>query len=69
MSQAITLADRVEQTDHAMTADDVARLLSVSRITIFKHAKAKRIPSFKIGTCLRFDPKSVADYLRKRCKA
>jgi excisionase family DNA binding protein len=66
MSQAITLADRVEQTGHALTADDVAKLLSVSRITVFKQAKAGRIPSFRIGTCVRFDPKSVAEWMRKQ---
>jgi hypothetical protein len=36
----------------------------VSRITIFKQAKAGRIPSFRIGTCVRFDPKIVANWLR-----
>ncbi len=66
MSHAITLADSVEQTGHALTADDVAKLLSVSRITIFKQAKANRIPSFRIGTCVRFDPKSIADWLRRQ---
>jgi excisionase family DNA binding protein len=66
MSQTISIADRVEQTGHAMTADDLAKLLSVSRITIFKQAKAGRIPSFRIGTCVRFDPKSIADWLRKQ---
>jgi len=61
-----TLADRVEQTDHALTAVELARLLSVSRITIFKQAKAGRIPSFHIGTCVRFDPKITANWLRKQ---
>jgi len=49
-----------------MTADDLASLLSVSRITIFKQAKAGRTPSFRIGTCVRFDPKSVAEWHRTR---
>jgi excisionase family DNA binding protein len=64
--QPTTLVEQIERTGHALTADDLAKLLSMSRITIFKHAKAKRIPSFRIGTCVRFDPKSIADWLRKQ---
>jgi excisionase family DNA binding protein len=60
-----SLADVIEQTPHALTAVKLADLLSVSRITIFKQAKAGRIPSFRIGTCVRFDPHAVAKWLRK----
>jgi excisionase family DNA binding protein len=66
MQTILFLADQIEQTGHAMTADQLARVLSVSRITIFKQAKAGRIPSFRIGTCVRFDPKTTADWLRKQ---
>lgn len=66
VSTPITLVEQIERMNHALTADDVAKLLSVSRITIFKQAKAGRIPSFRIGTCVRFDPKSVAEWLRKQ---
>jgi hypothetical protein len=41
-------------------------VLSVSKITVFKQAKAGRIPCFHIGTCVRFDPKTTADWLRKQ---
>ncbi len=63
-SSELSLADQIERTGHALTADDLAKLLSVSRITIFKQAKAGRIPSFRIGTSVRFDPKAVARWLR-----
>lgn len=48
----------------ALTAKDLAEILNVSKITIFKYAKAGRIPSFRIGTCVRFDPRAVANWLR-----
>jgi excisionase family DNA binding protein len=48
----------------ALTAPELARILNVSKITIFKQAKARRIPSFRIGTCVRFDPRAVANWLR-----
>ncbi len=59
-----SLADRIEQIEHALTADELAPLLSVSRITIFKHARRGNIPSFRLGTCVRFDPHAVAEWVR-----
>lgn len=60
------LADRIERIEHAITAQDLARLLNMSRITIFKLAKAGSIPPFRIGTSVRFDPKAVAKWLRRQ---
>jgi excisionase family DNA binding protein len=62
--QPATLADRIERIGRALTAKELAQMLSVSTITIFKQAKAGRIPSFHIGTCVRFDPRAVANWLR-----
>lgn len=45
---------------------ELADILNVSNITIFKRAKAGYIPSFRIGTCVRFDPKIVAQWLRNQ---
>lgn len=65
-SPDLTLADQIEGIGHALTADDLATILAASRITIFKHAKAGRIPSFRIGTRVRFDPRAVARWLRSQ---
>ncbi len=62
----LSLADRLEQHENALTAAELAKLLNMFRITIFKKAKAGRIPSFRIGTSVRFCPKSVADWLRRQ---
>jgi excisionase family DNA binding protein len=59
-----SLADQIESYSHALKAAELAEVLSVSRITVFKMAKAGRIPSFRIGTCVRFDPRAVATWLR-----
>jgi hypothetical protein len=48
----------------AFSAVELADLLA-SRITIFKLAKAGPIASFRIGACVRFDPKLIAQRLRK----
>jgi excisionase family DNA binding protein len=60
----MSIADQIVKFAHALTAEDLAKFLSGSRITIFKQAAAGRIPSFRIGTCVRFDPKAVATWLR-----
>lgn len=60
----MSIPEQIEQAGHALTADELSTILNVSRITIFKQAKAGRIPSFRIGTCVRFDPKAVAAWLR-----
>ena len=64
-TEPLSLADRIERIERALTATELAEILTVSRITIFKHAKAGRIPSFRIGTCVRFDPRAVAQWLRR----
>jgi excisionase family DNA binding protein len=61
----VSLADKIEKIGRAITAKELAGLLAVSEVTIFKHAAAGRIPSFRVGTCVRFDPRAVANWLRK----
>jgi excisionase family DNA binding protein len=61
----MSLPDRIERISRALTADELASMLTVAKVTIFKQAKAGRIPSFRIGSCVRFDPKMVAQWLRK----
>lgn len=62
----MSLADQIEKIGRALTAEELSKLLSVSRVTIFKHAAAGRIPSFRVGTCVRFDPRAVANWLRSQ---
>jgi excisionase family DNA binding protein len=62
--QPLSLADRIEKFGRAMTARQLAAVLAVSTIAIYKHAKAGRLPCFRIGTSVRFCPKAVADWLR-----
>jgi excisionase family DNA binding protein len=64
-TEPLSLADRIERMGRALTANELAEMLAVSKITIFKQAKAGRIPSFRVGTRVRFDPHSVARWLRR----
>ena len=60
----LALADRIERFGRAMTATQLAALLAVSTIIVYKLAKHGRIPSFRVGTCVRFDPRAVVNWLR-----
>jgi hypothetical protein len=66
MTSNLSLADQIAATGHALTANELSKILAVSHVTIFKQAKVGRIPSFRIGTCVRFDPKITAEWLRKQ---
>lgn len=46
-----------------MTAEELADLLKVSRLTILRRAKRGTIPSFRVGSCVRFDPANISKWL------
>jgi len=65
--QPLTLADRIEPFVPALNARQLATLLAVSPIMVYKVyklAKSNRLPAFRIGTCVRFDPRAIANWLR-----
>jgi excisionase family DNA binding protein len=41
----------------------VAKLLGVAKVTILCRAKRGKIPSFRIGTMVRFDPQVISRWL------
>ena len=61
----MSIADEIERIGHTITAAELADLLAISRVTVFKLAAAGRIRSFRGGSCVRFDPRAVANWLRK----
>ena len=62
----MSLPDQIEKMGHALTADDLAELLYVGKVQIYKMASARNHSIFRVGLCLRFDPHSVAAWLRGR---
>lgn len=60
-----SLPEQLEKIAHALTAKNLAQLLQVSEVTVYKLAKANKLPSFRIGTAVRFDPSAVARWLRE----
>ncbi|MGA1983205.1 MAG: helix-turn-helix domain-containing protein [Acidobacteriaceae bacterium] len=62
----VSVRDAIANFGKALNAEQLADILNVSEITIYKQAKAGRIPSFRIGTCVRFCPKTVAEWIAKQ---
>jgi excisionase family DNA binding protein len=59
----MSLASRINAIQHALTAEELAEMLGVSRLTILRRAKRGTIPSFRVGSCVRFDPSNIARWL------
>ena len=60
------LADSLSHRATALTVSDVASLLNISERQVYKLAADGRIPSFKIGNSIRFDPAAFAAWLRQK---
>ena len=65
--ETLTLTKKIARdVKGALTAKQLAAMLAISPKTVFKLAKAGRIPSFRVGTAVRFDARHVIDWLRKQ---
>lgn len=60
-----TLADEIEQIGRALTAEELAERLHVTPAMVRKLAREGRLPSFRVGSAVRFDPRLVAAWLRR----
>ena len=60
------LTDFLEKRTTALTVSDIAELLNISERLVYKLAASNRIPSFKVGGSIRFDPFEFAQWLRQR---
>ncbi len=58
--QDLTIAD-LETCSRALTVADLEYVFSIHKLTIYRMVRQNRIPgAFRIGSCLRFDPRRVA---------
>lgn len=61
-----SVIDALAAYDRPLTTEEVAELFNVSPLSILRRAKRGTIPSFKVGRLFRYDPKTLAAWLRKR---
>jgi excisionase family DNA binding protein len=59
-----TLSQFLANVNHLLDVNDVAELLSMRRDTIYRYCKEGFLPHLKIGTNLRFDPKTLAAWVQ-----
>jgi excisionase family DNA binding protein len=64
-----TVIDTIRSKGAFLTADELSELLSLSRKHIYKLAKGGRIPHYRLGGTVRFDPKATAEWLEERSVA
>ena len=65
--ETLTLTKKIARNvKGALTAKQLAAMLAISPKTVFKLAKAGRIPSFRVGSAVRFDARHIIDWLRKQ---
>jgi excisionase family DNA binding protein len=63
--QSRSLADTIGARRKALSINEFADLLSLAPTTVYEMAKSGRLPCFRIGSTIRLDPKTTADWLRK----
>jgi excisionase family DNA binding protein len=63
---SMELVEKLEARSSALRARDLAELLGVTQQHIYKLAAQGAIPSFRVGTAVRFDPAIVAEWLRRK---
>jgi excisionase family DNA binding protein len=58
------LIEKLERTEHALTAREVAEIFRVTRGTIYRLSRKHAIPSFFLGGSVLYDPGSLARWIR-----
>lgn len=58
-----------QPTETYLTRDNVAKLLSISLVTLWKYTKDGLIPAYRIGTKVRYKKSDVVDALKRMNKS
>jgi len=48
-----------------LTVPELAKKLQISTSTVYKYAESGKLPSFKLGSSLRFLESEIEEYLKK----
>jgi excisionase family DNA binding protein len=65
MISNVGIKDRILAFPRALEAKELAGLLSVDEGIIYRQARSGIIPSFRIGTLVRFDPKKLGEWYER----
>jgi excisionase family DNA binding protein len=62
----MTLIESIAARKNALTVEGLAELLNCSEEKLYKDVKKGKIPHFKLGSMIRFDPQKIAAWLQER---
>lgn len=62
----MSIKEKIASFTGAMEAKDLATIFSVTKATIYEQARLGILPSFRIGTAVRFDPRAVCDWYERQ---
>jgi excisionase family DNA binding protein len=60
------IIETVENFGRALKVDELAQLTAISSKTLYRMISARKLPAFRIGGCVRLEPKTTANWLRSR---
>lgn len=60
------LATVIARRKTALTVPELAKMLSVSKETMYRMIRESRLRVYRIGTAIRLDPKTTAEWLRQK---
>jgi excisionase family DNA binding protein len=66
MPLPMSIKERIDSFGRALEAKELATLFNVTEDLIYKQARTGVMPSFKIGTLVRFDPKALCEWIDKQ---
>ena len=62
----MSIRERIASFRRGMKARELADILGVSEKTIFRQTQKGLIPSYRVGTAVRYDPKLVTEWFAQQ---
>lgn len=63
MTEPESIARRISSFNRPLSAEELAPLLGITRLTLLKWARAKYIPSIRMKNMVKFDPGNTVRWL------
>jgi excisionase family DNA binding protein len=60
------IIETVEDFGRALKVDELAQLTAISSKTLYRMISARKLSAFRIGGCVRLEPKTTANWLLSR---
>jgi excisionase family DNA binding protein len=58
----MSIKERIGSFGGALNAEELAKIFRVTKASIYEQTRKGSLPSFRVGTSVRFDPKVVCEW-------